>query len=69
MTHTTEKNPYGLEACMETITFEVESLHEDPIRLLGEMTLRARQDKWFNTGMIDAMNIYIDQHSINWSDR
>ena len=61
-----DKNDYGFEACMESVIFDVERLHQSPITLLGKWTLRAKQDRLFNPTMIEALNAYIDQHGIRW---
>ena len=63
------KADYSLDACTESVEFQIETLHEDPIRLLGEYTLRARQDPFFNRRMVDALIEYIDAHGINWTKR
>lgn len=60
---------FGMEACYESVEFDVEFLHEDPIRLLGEYTLRAKQDVFFNKTMIDACLKYIEDHQIRWDDK
>lgn len=60
---------FSLKACKESVEFSIEFLHEDPIRLLGEYTLRAKQDPFFNKTMIDALMEYITEHSIKWNDK
>lgn len=60
---------FSLKACKESVEFSVEFLHEDPIRLLGEYTLRAAQDPFFNRTMITALNEYIAEHGIKWNDK
>lgn len=62
------KADFSLEACMESVKMEIELCHEDPIRLLGEFTLRAEQDLFFNKTMIDALKLYISEHGIKWND-
>jgi hypothetical protein len=59
---------YGFEACMESVTTYIETFKEDPIKLLGEYTLREKQDPFFNTLMIDALLEYIEAHNIKWND-
>ena len=44
-------------------------MKKDPIRLLGEFTLRAKQDVFFNKTMIIALEKYIEEHGIKWNDR
>lgn len=58
---------FGIKACMESVEFDVEFLHKDPIRMLGEYTLRAKQDVFFNKTMIEALNQYIESHNIKWN--
>ena len=60
---------YGMEACMNSVKFDIEKLGYDPIRLLGEFTLRAKQDILFNKTMIEALMLYIEQHNIKWDDK
>lgn len=66
--HEEIKNQYGLEACMNSVVFDIETLNADPIRLLGKFTLRAKQDVLFNKTMIDALMAYIEQHNIRWEE-
>lgn len=60
---------FSFEACYEAVVFDIEFLHEDPLRLLGEFTLRAKQDVFFNKTMIDALLKYIEDHDIKWNDK
>lgn len=60
------KDPFGMEACMESVEFYIDVLNKDPIRLLGEYTLRAKQDPLFNKTMIDALLKYIDENNVKW---
>lgn len=59
---------YSFEACLESVTFSVETLHEDPFRELGRSIVRAEQDIFFNRTMIDAWKHYIKSHEIRWND-
>lgn len=63
------KDQFGIEACYEGVQLYVETLHEDPIRLLGKFTLRAKQDVLFNKTMIEACLKYIEDHQIRWDDK
>ena len=58
---------YSINACRESVQMWVEVFHKDPIRLLGEYTLRAKQDVLFNKTMITALEEYIDEHNIRWN--
>lgn len=59
---------FGLDACKQSVCFQIEELHQNPIKLLGEFTLRAKQDAFFNRTMITALLGYIEEHNIKWSD-
>ena len=60
---------FSFEACYRSVTFDIEFLHEDPIAKLGEFTLRAKQDIFFNKTMIDALLKYIEDHNVRWDDK
>lgn len=62
------KDPFGMKACMEAIIFEIETLGYNPLHLLGEYELRAKQDVFFNKTMIEALYKYIEEHEIKWDD-
>lgn len=57
---------FGFKTCYDHIVFEIEKLGSDPIRLLGEYTLRDKQDKFFNSTMIAALYQYIEDKDIKW---
>lgn len=59
---------FGLEACMESVTFDIEFLHENPFELLGRWMVRAEQDVFFNKTMITALKQYITDHDLKWND-
>lgn len=59
---------YGLKACEESVKYSVEKLNYNPIHLLGEYELRAKQDPFFNKTMITALYKYIEEHEIKWDD-
>ena len=59
---------FGINACLESIEFDVEVLHKDPLHMLGKYTLRAKQDPSFHKTMIDALMIYIERNGIRWND-
>ena len=58
---------FGLNSCLEHVRYSVENYGEDPIRLLGEYTLRAIQDPLFNKTMINAIKQYIADNQISWN--
>lgn len=62
------KDKYGIEACRKSIRFSVEECGKDPIRLLGEYHLRAKQDVFFDETMIKALEQYIEENGIKWDD-
>lgn len=62
------REDYSLEACYRSVTFAIERLGNDPVRLLGEYTLRAAQDCFFNKTMIEAALLYIERHDIKWNE-
>lgn len=52
---------YSLEACMKSVVFYVETLHENPYEGLGKAIIRAERDPFFNKTMIDAYKKYINE--------
>ena len=60
---------FGLNACMESIKFDVERLHENPFEMLGRFILRADQDILFNKTMITALRQYMDDNGMKWDDK
>jgi hypothetical protein len=60
---------FSLTACMESVTFEVEVLHENPFELLGRYIVRAEQDVFFNKTMIEAVKQYITDHNMKWDNK
>lgn len=59
---------YNMIACKDAVRMHIETLKEDPIRLLGKFTLRAIQDPLFNTTMLEALKEYIEVHNIQWNN-
>lgn len=57
-------NPFGLVACKRSVTFEIEELHEDPFEMLKEYEQRAKEDVFFNIGMIEAVKLYIEEKGL-----
>ena len=63
------RNPFGMDACMESVAFDVEVLHKNPFEELGRSIIRADQDVFFNTRMIAAWKKYIKDHGIEWDQK
>lgn len=59
---------FSLNACMESVEFDVEVLHKNPFEELGRSIVRAEQDKFFNKTMIDAWKKYIADHDLKWDE-
>lgn len=57
-------NPFGMEACMDSVAFHVETLEEDPFDLLADFEQRAEEDVYFNKTMIDAVKQYIEEKGL-----
>lgn len=62
------KTDFSLGACMESVTFSVEFLHENPFEELGRAIIRAEQDVFFNKTMIEAWKKYITDHNLKWNE-
>jgi hypothetical protein len=60
------KDMFGFEACMESVKFDIEFLHQNPFELLGRWMIRAEQDVFFNKTMITALKQYIADHNMTW---
>lgn len=60
---------FSFNACYESATFDIETLHQDPFELLGRAIIRAKQDVFFNKTMIEAYEKYIELHNIRWDDK
>ena len=60
---------FSLEACMDSVRFSVEVLHENPFEELGRAIIRAEQDVLFNKTMIEAWKKYIEDNSLRWDDK
>lgn len=59
-----ERNPFGLRACMESVTFDIETLNRDPFEMLSEYEQRAKEDIFFNKTMIEAVKQYIAENGL-----
>lgn len=60
---------FGLQACLESVEFSVETLHANPFEELGRAIVRAEQDIFFNKTMIEAWKLYIANHDMKWDDK
>lgn len=60
---------FSLTACLESVEFSVEILHENPFEQLGRAIIRADQDMFFNKTMIEAWKQYIKDHNLKWNDQ
>ena len=59
---------FSLNACYESVTFEIEELHYNPFQELGRAIIRAEQDPFFNKTMIEAYKKYIREHNLKWNE-
>ena len=64
-----EKNIFGIEACMESVKFSGEFLHQNPFEELGRAIIRAEQDVFFNKTMIEAWKQYIKENELKWDEK
>lgn len=60
---------FSLKACMDSVKFSVETLHENPFEELGRAIIRAEQDVFFNKTMIEAWKKYIEDNNLKWNDK
>jgi len=60
---------FSLNACLDSVKFSVEELHENPFEELGRSIIRAEQDPLFNKTMIDAWKQYIKDNDLKWDAR
>ena len=58
---------FSLNACYESVVFEVEELHVNVFEALGRAIIRAEQDKLYNKTMIEAYKKYISDHNMKWN--
>ena len=58
---------FSLAACLESVKFSVEFLHENPFEELGRSIIRAEVDPFFNKTMIEAWKQYIRENGLNWN--
>ena len=60
---------FSLQACKESVKFDVEVLKKNPFELLGRYIVRAEQDIFFNETMIYAVKEYIAENNLKWDDK
>ena len=58
---------FSLNACYESVVFEVETLKVNVFEALGRAIIRAEQDVFYNKRMIDAYKKYISDHYMEWN--
>ena len=58
---------FSLNACYESVIFEVETLKVNVFEELGRAIIRAEQDKFYNKTMIEAYKKYISEHNMKWN--
>jgi hypothetical protein len=63
------EHDFGIKACMESVAFDVETLHMNPFEELGRAIIRAEQDVFFNKTMIEAWKQYIKENGLKWNDK
>ena len=60
---------FSLNACYESVVFEVETLKVNVFEALGRAIIRAEQDVFYNKTMIEAYKKYISDHNIKWNEQ
>ena len=60
------EHDFSLDACYESVTFDIEFLHKNIFEEYGRALVRAKQDVFFNKTMIKAYEKYIEEHNIKW---
>lgn len=59
---------FSLEACYESVVFDIEELHHNVFEAYGRALVRAKQDILFNKTMIQAYEKYITDHNLKWDE-
>ena len=59
---------FSLNACYESVVFEVEILKVNVFEELGRAIIRAGQDVFYNKKMIEAYKKYISDHNMKWNE-
>lgn len=60
---------FSLKACIESVEFDIETLHRNVFEEYGRALIRAKQDPFYNKTMIKAYEQYIETHGIKWNDK
>ena len=58
---------FSLNACYESVKFEVETLNVNVFEALGRAIIRAEHDKFYNKNMIEAYKKYISDNNMKWN--
>ena len=59
---------FSLNACYESVIFEVETLKVNVFEALGRAIIRAKQDVFYNKTMIEAYIKYITDNNLKWNE-
>lgn len=59
---------FSLQACYESVEFEVEFLKKNVFEAYGRALIRAKQDVFYNKTMIEAYEKYIADHNLSWNE-
>ena len=59
---------FSLQACYESVEFEVEFLKKNVFEAYGRALIRAKQDVFYNKTMIEAYEKYIAEHNLAWNE-
>ena len=57
-------DPFGMSACMSSVSWDIEVLGIDPSEMLKEFRHRAETDVLFNKTMITALEQYMEEHGM-----
>ena len=60
---------FSLDACYDSVVFEVETLKVNVFEAYGRALVRASQDVFYNKTMIKAYEKYINEHGLKWNDK
>lgn len=57
-------DPFGMSACMSSVSWDIEVSGKDPSEMLKEFRHRAETDVFFNKTMITALEQYMEEHGM-----